>query len=30
VDGAVDFVSYERLLEHYLGQGVKGIFPIGP
>jgi len=29
VDGAVDFVSYERLLEHYLGKGVSGIFPLG-
>ena len=29
VDGAVDFVSYERLLEHYLGRGVSGIFPLG-
>ena len=29
VDGAVDFASYERLLEHYLGTGVRGIFPLG-
>ena len=29
VDGAVDFVSYERMLEHYLGKGVTGIFPLG-
>jgi 4-hydroxy-tetrahydrodipicolinate synthase len=29
VDGAVDVVSYERLLEHYLGTGVRGIFPLG-
>ena len=29
VDGAVDFVSYERMLEHYLGKGVAGIFPLG-
>ena len=28
-DGAVDFVSYERLLEHYLARGVRGIFPLG-
>jgi 4-hydroxy-tetrahydrodipicolinate synthase len=28
-DGAVDLVSYERLLHHYLGQGVTGIFPLG-
>src|SRR5262249_3119466 len=28
-DGAIDFVSYERLLEHYLGFGVSGIFPLG-
>jgi len=29
VDGAVDFASYERLLEHYLGKGVSGVFPLG-
>jgi 4-hydroxy-tetrahydrodipicolinate synthase len=29
VDGAVDFVSYERMLEHYLGKGITGIFPLG-
>ena len=29
VDGAVDFVSYERMLEYYLGKGVSGIFPLG-
>ena len=29
VDDAVDFVSYERMLEHYLGKGVTGIFPLG-
>ncbi|MBM4440386.1 MAG: 4-hydroxy-tetrahydrodipicolinate synthase [Candidatus Rokubacteria bacterium] len=29
VDGAVDFVSYERLLAHYLAKGVTGIFPLG-
>lgn len=29
VDGAVDFVSYERMLEHYLGKWVTGMFPLG-
>jgi len=29
VDGAVDFVSYERMIEHYLGKGVTGMFPLG-
>jgi 4-hydroxy-tetrahydrodipicolinate synthase len=29
VDGAVDFVSYERMLAHYLGAGITGIFPLG-
>ena len=29
VDGAVDFAGYERLLEHYLGKGVTGVFPLG-
>jgi len=29
VDGAVDFAGYERLLEHYLGKGVSGVFPLG-
>jgi 4-hydroxy-tetrahydrodipicolinate synthase len=29
VDGKVDFVSYERMLEHYLAAGVSGIFPLG-
>jgi 4-hydroxy-tetrahydrodipicolinate synthase len=29
VDGTVDLAGYERLLEHYLGQGVNGIFPVG-
>jgi len=29
VDGAVDFLSYERLLEHYLARGVRGVFPLG-
>jgi 4-hydroxy-tetrahydrodipicolinate synthase len=28
-DGAVDFKSYERLLEHYLALGVDGLFPLG-
>jgi 4-hydroxy-tetrahydrodipicolinate synthase len=28
-DGAVDFSSYERLIEHYLGLGVDGLFPLG-
>ena len=28
-DGAVDYAGYERLLEHYLGRGVTGIFPLG-
>jgi 4-hydroxy-tetrahydrodipicolinate synthase len=28
-DGAVNFVSYERLLAHYLDLGVTGIFPVG-
>jgi len=28
-DGAVDFVSYEKLIEHYLGAGISGIFPLG-
>jgi 4-hydroxy-tetrahydrodipicolinate synthase len=28
-DGAVDFSSYERLIEHYLGLGVGGLFPRG-
>jgi 4-hydroxy-tetrahydrodipicolinate synthase len=27
-DGAVDFASYERLVEHYIGLGVSGIFPL--
>jgi 4-hydroxy-tetrahydrodipicolinate synthase len=29
LDGAVDFASYERLLEYYLELGVDGIFPLG-
>jgi len=28
-DGAVDFASYERLVEHYIGLGISGIFPLG-
>ncbi len=28
-DGTVDFASYERLLDHYIGLGVSGIFPLG-
>jgi 4-hydroxy-tetrahydrodipicolinate synthase len=28
-DGAVDFESYERLIDHYLAQGVDGLFPLG-
>jgi 4-hydroxy-tetrahydrodipicolinate synthase len=28
-DGAVDFSSYERLIEHYLALGVDGLFPLG-
>jgi len=28
-DGAVDFVSYETLIEHYLAAGISGIFPLG-
>jgi 4-hydroxy-tetrahydrodipicolinate synthase len=28
-DGAIDFVSYEPLLAHYLDLGVSGIFPLG-
>jgi len=28
-EGAVDFVSYEKLLEHYIAAGVSGIFPLG-
>ncbi|MDI1286628.1 MAG: 4-hydroxy-tetrahydrodipicolinate synthase [Reyranella sp.] len=28
-DGAVDFQSYERLIEHYIGMGVDGLFPLG-
>ncbi len=28
-DGAIDFQSYERLIEHYLALGVDGLFPLG-
>jgi 4-hydroxy-tetrahydrodipicolinate synthase len=28
-DGGVDFSSYERLVEHYVAEGVSGIFPLG-
>jgi 4-hydroxy-tetrahydrodipicolinate synthase len=28
-DGAVDFESYERLVRHYVGQGVDALFPLG-
>jgi len=28
-DNAVDFKSYERLIEHYLGLGIDGLFPLG-
>jgi 4-hydroxy-tetrahydrodipicolinate synthase len=28
-DGAVDYASYERLVDHYLGFGVDGLFPLG-
>jgi 4-hydroxy-tetrahydrodipicolinate synthase len=27
-DGAVDFASYERLIDHYLGLGISGVFPL--
>src|SRR5260221_14356917 len=27
-DGAVDLGSYRRLIEHYIGQGVSGLFPL--
>jgi 4-hydroxy-tetrahydrodipicolinate synthase len=29
VDGAVDLDGYERLLRHYLGSGITGVFPLG-
>jgi 4-hydroxy-tetrahydrodipicolinate synthase len=28
-DGAVDYESYERLIDHYLDLGVDGLFPLG-
>jgi 4-hydroxy-tetrahydrodipicolinate synthase len=28
-EDAVDFVSYEKLIEHYLAAGISGIFPLG-
>ena len=28
-DGVVDFPSYERLIGHYIGLGVDGLFPLG-
>jgi 4-hydroxy-tetrahydrodipicolinate synthase len=28
-DGAVDFGSYERLIDHYLALGIDGLFPLG-
>jgi 4-hydroxy-tetrahydrodipicolinate synthase len=28
-DGDVDFPSYERLIDHYLAEGVDGLFPLG-
>ena len=28
-DGAIDFASYERLIDHYIGMGVDGLFPLG-
>jgi 4-hydroxy-tetrahydrodipicolinate synthase len=28
-DGAVDHASYERLVAHYIGLGVDGLFPLG-
>src|SRR5262245_5204466 len=28
-DGEVDLASYERLLEHYLVRGIRGVFPLG-
>lgn len=29
VDGAVDFRSYERLLNYYMAQGLGGLIPLG-
>jgi 4-hydroxy-tetrahydrodipicolinate synthase len=28
-DGAIDFASYKRLIDHYLGLGISGFFPLG-
>jgi 4-hydroxy-tetrahydrodipicolinate synthase len=28
-DGKVDFASYERLIDYYIGLGVSGVFPLG-
>jgi 4-hydroxy-tetrahydrodipicolinate synthase len=28
-DGAIDFASYERLIDHYIQAGVSGIIPLG-
>ena len=28
-DGAVDYASYERLIDHYLAFGIDGLFPLG-
>jgi len=28
-DGAVDYASYERLIDHYLARGVDALFPLG-
>lgn len=28
-DGAVDRASFRRLIEHYIGKGVSGLFPLG-
>lgn len=28
-DGAVDLVSYKRLVDHYIAQGVQGLIPLG-
>jgi 4-hydroxy-tetrahydrodipicolinate synthase len=28
-DGRVDLTSYRRLIEHYVAQGVSGLFPLG-
>ncbi|HVR64561.1 MAG TPA: 4-hydroxy-tetrahydrodipicolinate synthase [Polyangia bacterium] len=29
LDGEIDYVSYERLVEHYIQRGVHGIIPVG-